>query len=162
MKRPARLTVVGVLWIVFAIGAGAQEARHESPVLQLSVPLRAAFIAEMQQVDANMQRIVVGLPRADWTALVEASHDIEGSFILEQKLTAEQRTELHRALPERFLAFDARFHDTAERLGAAARKGDAELAAFYTYKLVESCVSCHARYALHRFPAFESGRPTGH
>lgn len=160
-RRPSVISAA-VLWIALAIGASAQEAHHESGVLDLSASLRAALIAEMQHVDSNMQRIVAGLPRADWPAVVEASQNIKGSFILEQKLSAEQRTELHQALPGHFLALDARFHATADRLAAAAREGDGELAAFYTYKLAESCVSCHAQYALHRFPAFELERPTGH
>jgi hypothetical protein len=161
-RHRLRLAPAAVLWISFAASAGAQEAHHESAVLGLSPPLRAALIEEMQQVDANMQRIIAGLPRADWPALLEASRNIRGSFILARKLSAEQRAELHRALPEHFLALDARFHHTADRLASAAREGDRELAVFYIYKLAESCVSCHAQYALHRFPAFEPEKPTGH
>jgi hypothetical protein len=38
-------------------------------------------------------------------------------------------------------------------LAAAAKAHDGELAAFYTYQLTDACVSCHSRYAQHRFPA---------
>lgn len=145
-----------------AFGAHAQESNHQSPVLELSPPLRTALIEEMQQVDANMQRIVTSLARGDWSSLVECSKNIKGSFILEQNLSAEQRAELHAALPEEFLALDARFHETAGRLAVAAGRSDAELAAFYTYKLAESCVYCHEQYAPHRFPGFEAEKPKDH
>lgn len=155
-RNRVRHTSIAALSIALAIAAHAQESNHESPVLKLSAPLRAALIAEMQEVDVNMQRIVAGLARADWPALVEASRNIRGSFILKQDLSAEQLAELHAALPEHFLTLDAGFHDTADRLAAAADGKDSELAAFYTYKLAESCVSCHAQYAAHRFPGFEA------
>lgn len=161
-KRRMTFASVAFLSAALAISARAQESDRDSPVLDLSAPLRAALIGEMQQVDANMQRIVAALARADWPALVEASRNIEGSFILEQELSAEQRSQLRATLPDHFLTFDARFHDTADRLAAAAQKRDAELAAFYTYKLAESCVSCHAQYAPHRFPGFEPGNRKDH
>jgi hypothetical protein len=159
------MLLIALLGAAWATGSAAQHAQHaepESPVIELSVPLRAALVEEMQQVDANLQRIVAALPRAEWPAVAEASRGIAASFILKQKLSAEQRAELHEALPEHFLALDARFHDTALRLADAADEKDAELATFYIYKLEESCVSCHAQYALHRFPAFEPMGPTGH
>lgn len=161
-KRRVKFASIVALSTALALGAHTQEGNHQSPVLKLSAPLRTALIEEMQQVDVNMQRIVAGLARADWSTLVESSKNIRGSFILKQNLSAEQRAELHAALPDHFLALDARFHETADRLAAAAGGGDAELAAFYTYKLTESCVSCHAQYAPHRFPGFEAENRKGH
>lgn len=161
-RHSRRRILITLLCIAWATGAAAQHADPESPVLDLSGPLRAALIEEMQQVDANLQRIVAALPRAEWPAVAEASRNIAASFILKQKLSAEQRAELHEALPEHFLVLDARFHDTAHRLADAAHEKDAELVTFYVYKLEESCVSCHAQYALHRFPGFGPTGPTGH
>ena len=53
---------------------------------------------------------------------------------------------------EPFLALDRQLHEQAERLALAARSRDAELAASYVYELTDACVTCHARWAQHRFP----------
>ena len=42
----------------------------------------------------------------------------------------------------------------ARGLAEAAREHQAALVPFYFYKLTESCVGCHARYAGHRFPGY--------
>jgi hypothetical protein len=150
--------------VVLACCAGSWNAGAESPAgptAALSPELRAAFIAEMQHLDAGLQRAVSAIARADWATAERTAREIRGSFILEQRLDPEQLAELHRVLPEPFLALDRRFHAEAERLGAAAKAGDAELAAFFAYKLTEACVSCHAQYAPQRFPA-AAPPPEGH
>lgn len=124
-----------------------------APTQALSPELRAAFVAEMQHLDHGLQAVVSAIARADWPAVEKTAGEIKGSFILEQKLTREQLAELHRVLPEPFLALDRQFHAQAERLGHAAKARDGELAAFYAYKLTDGCVSCHSQYARHRFQA---------
>lgn len=132
------------------------------PTTGLSPELRAAFIAEMQSLDSSLQSAVSAVARADWAAAERAAHAIEGSFILEQRLTDDQLTELRRVLPAPFVALDRSFHERAERLALAARSADAQLAAFATYKLTEACISCHAQYARHRFPGLSSPAPDEH
>ena len=133
----------------------------EGPTTDLSPELRAAFIAEMQNLDSSLQGAVSAVARADWAAAERAAHTIKGSFILEQQLSPNQLAELHRVLPAGFVALDRAFHEQAERLALAAKAADAQLAAFSTYKLTEACISCHAQYAQHRFPGL-SAPSTGH
>jgi hypothetical protein len=132
---------------------GPEPLRVE-PVLELSPSLRAAFVATQQQVDRGYQRIALALPRGDWSGVEEGARGIQRASLLEQKLSDEQRDELLRALPEDFLALDARFHRYAEKLVGAAQRGDSDLMALYFAKLSESCVSCHDTYATGRFPGF--------
>ena len=144
-------------WVLVAVAflTGSQHVWADppgGPTTQLSPKLRAAFIAEMQNLDSCLQRAVSAVARADWVGAERTAEEIKGSFILEQRLNAEQLAELHKVLPAPFLALDRSFHAEAERLAAAAKSADAELAAFSTYKLTEACVSCHAQYAQHRFP----------
>ncbi len=115
----------------------------------------------MQHLEASAQRAVSALARADWQALEHTSRQIAGSFILAQRLSAEQRAELHRVLPPAFLGLDGAFHLHAEKLAAAAGARDAELAAFYTYPLLDGCASCHAQYARQRFQAAGGGPAPG-
>lgn len=147
----------GARWLLAALAgcAVARPAGGEAaagPTAALSPELRAAFVAEMQHLDTSLQRVVSAVARADWATVERTAREIAGSFILAQRLGPEQRAELHRILPEPFLALDRRFHLQAERLARAALAADGELAAFYVYKLADACVSCHAQYAGHRFP----------
>lgn len=147
----------GWLLIVLSCCTWSPHARAQSaasPTTGLSDELRAAFIAEMQNLDTGLQRTVSAVARADWATAERTAREIKGSFILEQRLDPAQLAELHRVLPEPFLALDRELHARAERLAVAAKAADAELAAFYLYKLTEGCVSCHAQYARHRFPGF--------
>jgi hypothetical protein len=132
------------------------------PTADLSAELRAAFIAEMQQLDTGLQRAISAVARGDWATAERTAREISGSFILEQRLSAEQLAELHRVLPEPFLVLDRQFHARAEQLTVAAKAADAELAAFYTYKLTEACIACHAQYAQHRFPGISPSSSSHH
>jgi len=152
MNRNALLALA----LVFTVTAAARFTAAEpalAPTQALSPELRAAFIAEMQHLDHGLQAAVSALARADWPQLEKIAGEIRGSFILEQKLTPEQLAELHRVLPEPFLALDRQFHAQAEQLAFAARARNGELAAFRAYKLTDACVSCHSKYARHRFQA---------
>jgi cytochrome c556 len=149
----SRVTALAIAF-VFAGLAGSRHASADSaqaPTAALSPELRAAFIAEMQHLDTGLQAAVSAIARAEWASVERIAHEIRGSFILEQRLSPEQLAELHRVLPEPFLALDRQFHAQAERLAHAAKARDGELAAFYAYKLTDGCVSCHANYARHRF-----------
>lgn len=143
-----------LLWMVIALSASGKARAQEAtgPTTALSPELRTAFVAEMQRLDVGLQKVVSALARADWAGLEHQSHEIAGAFILEQRLSAKQREELHRALPPAFLALDAAFHARAGKLARAARDRDADLAAFHVYRLIDACASCHAQYAGHRFP----------
>ncbi len=81
--------------------------------------------------------------RADWAVVEHTAREIRGSFILEQ-LSAEQLAELHRVLPEAFLALDREFHGHAERLARGAKRADAELAAFYMRLMSREAGACCA------------------
>jgi hypothetical protein len=152
MRTPPLTSVLATL-LVFAGSARVSAQPPGGPTAELSPELRAAFVAEMQHLDTGLQRVVSAVARADWAVVERTAHEMRGSFILEQQLSAAQRAELHRVLPEAFLALDRAFHGHAERLALAAKGADAELAAFYAYRLTDGCVTCHARYARHRFPA---------
>ncbi|MCK6371908.1 MAG: hypothetical protein L6Q83_11415, partial [Gammaproteobacteria bacterium] len=61
-----------------------------------------------------------------------------------------------------FRRLDAEFHARAGKLAAAARAGDAELAAYHHSRLLEGCMSCHAVFAAARFPGFDTAPASEH
>lgn len=139
-------------------GSGEQEAHHApaeaGPEIQLSPPLQQALAHEMLAIQNAMMDMVPSIAAGDWPQVAKLAEQIEGSFIMKQKLSAEQMEELHHVLPPGFIELDQSFHRLAGMLGHVAEAGHVELVSFYFYKLNEGCVGCHSKYAQHRFPAF--------
>lgn len=135
--------------------------RHEtkapsSGIESLSPELRQLLAKEMQSLQTGMQSIIPAYVSGDWKEIEQYAGKMEGGYILQQSLTDEQKQELHTSLPDAFLTLDQQFHYFAGRLKLVARNKNQELVGFYFSKLSETCVSCHAQYAKHRFPAFGS------
>jgi hypothetical protein len=154
------------------LAAAAQVHEHHAPmpgsatgatpavgVAALSPELRALFRQEMAGLQGAMLELIPAAVAADWEGVGRVAAKIEGGFVLAQQLTPAQREELHARLPEGFLALDAEFHGLARGLAAAAHERRPELVSFYVYRLTDSCLSCHGRYAQERFPAFASPAP---
>jgi hypothetical protein len=150
--------------------ASAEQATHghETPVSgvqALSAPLREALSQEMVQLQTGMMTIIPAFISGDWTLIAETAKRMDESYILKQALTSEQLEELHHGLPPEFLELDAEFHYLAGMLSHAAANRKAELAAFYYSRMLESCHTCHAKFALEKFPALarpDDGPAHGH
>ncbi len=124
------------------------------PVQQLSPELRGLFRDEMVALQGAMLELVPAIVSGDSESIARLAERMRAGYVLAQKLTDAQREELERLLPAAFLERDGEFHDLAGGLADAAREHPTALVPFYFYKLTESCVGCHARYAAHRFPGY--------
>lgn len=140
--------------------APAHEPAAAAGVAALSPELRALFRQEMAGLQGAMLELVPAAVAADWQGVARVAEKIEAGFVLAQQLTPAQREELHARLPEGFLALDGEFHGLARGLAAAAHGRRPELVSFYVYRLTDTCLTCHSRYARERFPAFASPAPT--
>lgn len=168
MKKRARVLSVLLMSLVAAslavLGAAEEPAHHPTPAggepeIRLSEPLRQALAEEMLAIQNAMMDLVPSLAAGEWSEVAKLGRRIEGSYIMKQKLSADEMEELHRALPAGFQELDSSFHEMAGMLAHVAEEGHVELVHFYFYKLNESCVTCHRRYAGQRFPAFSAGSP---
>jgi hypothetical protein len=155
------IAIVSLLWMSLAPAHSQPPVAADGDV-RLSPDLRELLRAEMREIATGTQTIALALATADWNTVVNTSAKIRSSYILEKRLSAPQRRELERVLPDRFKALDAHFHARAQKLGAAAAAHDAELAAFHFYRMVESCATCHSGYAKSRFPGFSPDKPASH
>ena len=159
---PLKSIPVLVMLASIHVAAAAQGDHEAAPALKLSTETRELLRAEMRAITGGIQAIAAAIATGDLETVAESSARISASYIMEQRLTARQREEL-QALPEHFHRLDRRFHQDATRLTHAAEQGDAELAAFRYYRLVDSCVACHSAYAAHRFPGLRQAAPAhGH
>lgn len=153
------LRVKGVLFCgLLAIGGvGSVTADPVSGPLEGEPRLRLLLQQEMQALQDAMGTISQALPQGEWRIVAETAGQVHDSFIFQQQLSASDRKTLHKTLPEGFIRQDKAFHQQAKKLQHAAELRDAELSLFYYSKMVESCVTCHSRFATHRFPSLAEG-----
>ena len=118
----------------------------------LSPQLTELLVEEMQLIEKGMMSLVPAIAAGSWQEVAVIGDRIHDSYIMKQKLSPAQLEELHHSLPEAFQEMDQGFHRAAGMLAHAARVRNADVVNFYFYKLVEACVSCHTKFATHRFP----------
>lgn len=122
----------------------------------LPAETRQVLIEEMQAIAAAMGRIHTAMVTGDHATVAKEAAEIKASFVLKQKLTKEQRHQIHETLPQAFIAMDRSFHELAGELARAAEQEDtsAERATFL--RMSETCQGCHVTFASERFPGLET------
>jgi cytochrome c553 len=143
-------------------GQADETARSSDPTEALPPKLREMLVAEMRQLDGALAGLTSAVAAGDWRAVEQTAKRMQGSYILKQKLSDTEVEVLHAALPRDFLALDDRFHARAGKLAHAAHERNAELAVFYTARLLEDCVHCHGAYAAKTFPGLASEPSASH
>lgn len=138
----------------------------ESPAgdeVHLSAALHDLLNREMQALENGMQELVPAIASGEWDNVASIAQKISDSFIMKQNLTPEQKHELQRALPARFIEMDQAFHGSAAMMAHAAEAKNADVVNFYFFKLNNACVGCHKQYAVSRFPGLAgSGEAATH
>ncbi len=159
MKLSARITLLAILVPTFSFGT--ETPKHEdhedheakTGVEILSPDLRDLLSREMEALQNGMMSIIPAYVSGNWAEIESTANKIKSSYILKQSLTEEQVKELHSTLPHEFIEKDQRFHYLAGMLEHAAKNKKPELINFYFSEMNESCVSCHSKFATHKFPA---------
>ena len=177
-----KLTTLALVAILLCISQVALAASHEhdehnakpdpqqtqhmesqsSKRIELSPGLLALLNQEMGLIQQGVMDMVPAIAAGEWDKVSALGLKIKKSFILKQKLTDEQKEELHRVLPEQFIEMDMDFHKSAGMLAHAAEMRNADVVHFYFYKMNAACVSCHSKYAQGRFPGLANGDKEGH
>jgi len=145
-----RLSVGFALSVVIVLQTGALAADPVGP--KLTVRLKELLTKEMQQVAHATAELALAIAAGDHASAHQLAIAVRDSFILKKSLTAQDKKDLMRTVPPEFVALDRRFHNIAGKLASAAGSKDSELQGFYFSRMLEACVSCHARYARDRFP----------
>ena len=151
------LAAIAISFPVHAGGGRPHEEKHSpaTSLEQLSPGLRLLLAEEMVALQAGMQSLIPAIISGDWEKIAGLGEKIDNSFILAQELTQSQADELHRSLPLAFLELDQEFHLYAGMLAHAANNRNPELVSFYYYRMNDSCLSCHRKFATHRFPGLQ-------
>ena len=168
MKFIIRITLLSLLLPTLSFAADKHKHdEHEgrqgaAGVEMLSDDLRHLLSQEMQALQSGMMSIIPAYVSGNWGEIATTAGKMKNSYILKQSLTQAQVEELHSVLPHGFIKQDKRFHYLAGMLEHAARKEKSELVNFYFSEMTESCVSCHAAFATHKFPGLVTQRKGGH
>ena len=165
MKSLIRITLLAMF--IPALGVSAEAPQHEyheakTGVEALSPDLRGLLSQEMKALQVGMMSIIPAYNSGNWEDIESTANKMKGSYILKQSLTEEQVKELHLVLPHEFIEKDQRFHYLAGMLEHAAKNKKPELVNFYFSEMNESCLSCHSKFATHKFPALESKKEGEH
>lgn len=155
---PFLLSIALLVILLPTMSSGENKPAHEkhahaSGVEALSPDLRDLLAQEMQALQRGMMSIIPAYISGNWGEIESTAKKMKSSYILRQNLTDSQIQELHTKLPAGFIEKDQRFHYSAGMLEHAAKNKKAELINFYFSEMNESCVSCHTKYATHKFPA---------
>lgn len=155
--------LAGLLVAMLVAAWPAADARGAEPVApKLAPKLQKLFAEEMVAILQASQQIIAALAAGDHTAVAKNAQAIHDSFILDKNLTAQDRHALETAVPPAFLELDGAFHQMAAKLAEAARRKDLDLQHYYFSRMLESCQTCHAKYATDKFPAFGGKTPVMH
>jgi len=143
----------------------SEEAQHSAPQhaqMPLDDEIHQLLQQEMQAIQAGMMSLIPAMASGDWEKVAEIGKNIEGSYLLKQKLTKEQRHALHQSLPAGFISLDQKFHHSAGMLAHAAEMGHPDIVNFYFYKLNTACLECHTEFATDRFPNLAQKKSATH
>lgn len=135
--------------------------RDKDAVGSLSRGLRTLLSKEMLALQGGMTSIIPAYVSGNWSEIEKTAGKMKNSYIMKQKLTHNQKKELHSKLPSAFIEQDQRFHYLADMLEHAAKNKKAELINFYFSEMNESCVNCHIQFATHKFPALSPKEKNG-
>ena len=139
-------------------GHGHQAKPKMASGVELSPALVTLLNQEMALIQKGMMDLIPVIAAGEWEDAASIGKQIKASFILKQKLTASQKEELHRVLPELFVEMDQDFHKSAGMLAHAAEMKNADVVSFYFYKMNAACVTCHSKFAAARFPGLAPGK----
>jgi hypothetical protein len=153
------LTAIIISFHVHAGDEGLHEEKHfpATPLEQLSPGLRQLLSREMVALQGGMQSLIPAIISGEWEEIAGLGEKIHDSYILKQKLTQSQVDELHHSLPPSFREMDQQFHHYAAMLAHAADNRNTELVTFYFYRMADTCLACHKKFATHRFQGLKSG-----
>ena len=128
----------------------------------LTPRLKGLLADEMQQVAAATSDLALAITTGDHATVHRLSNAVRDSFILKQSLTEQDKKDLMSAVPPEFVALDRHFHGLAGKLANEAEKKNSELQNFYFSRMLETCTTCHARFAADRFPGLTEPGPGEH
>ncbi len=156
MRKNVLLALCALVYLVMpAAAAYAEKDPEEKSEIHLSKPVRRLLSAEMNRIQNGMTNLAIAVPAAKWSDIAQISQKMKEGYIMMQKLSKEQMKEFNASLPDGYKEINDEFHKTAGQLMHASKESNVWLVNSYYFKLNQTCIKCHAKYAKKRFPGFK-------
>ena len=158
--RTVKVIIIGVITAVFALCLATSNGRSEGrdskagPELNLKKQFQRLLAGEMNAIQNGMTNLVMAIPAGHWNDIMDTARKMNETYIINKKLSKEQKDEFEGSLPEGYRQMDSYFHEAAGQMIHAAEQRDLEEVSMYFHRLVKSCLQCHSHYARERFPDF--------
>ncbi|MDA3806273.1 MAG: cytochrome c [Thiomicrorhabdus sp.] len=167
IQRKTILIFTTIMFLITPFALAVEQNHHDKADpehgIHISPDLKKILNQEMSAIQKGMMELIPAIVAGDFEQIASIGKNIKASFIMKQKLTKDQKKELHRALPPSFIEMDQSFHKSAGMLAHAAEQKNSDVVTFYFYKLNDSCVSCHSKFATDRFPGLvKTAEKDGH
>ena len=143
------ISAVGFIFPFVNFAGGEDKGLSEIP---LPKKIHRVLSAEMNRIQNGMTNLAVAIPAGHWKDIIENSKKMKEGYIMKKKLSKEQMETFNNSLPPGYLELDREFQEAAGRLISASGERDGKKVSLHFYKLTESCIKCHAKYATKRFP----------
>ncbi len=150
----AVLIIMGITCLTFSHQVYGDQANNDSDRIQLSKKQRRMLSAEMNAVQKGMTVLSIAIPAGRWNEIAEIAGKMNEGYIM-KKLSSAEVEEFNLVLPEGYKEINLEYHEMADNIMKAAKSRRGEQVNFFFYRLNESCMQCHAKYAKKRFPGFK-------
>ena len=123
----------------------------------IMVKLKPTIVQEMVVYQAQMNQLLLGIISGDHALVASSALALNDGPM--KKVPEADKKELAKVVPAEFFKINTGMHQAAGRMAEAAQKQD-QKAELSTYaEIVQGCHSCHAQFAVKRFPGFKAGAP---
>jgi hypothetical protein len=145
---------VVLIFTIHAPGNDQGSKNKEGSELQFSKKIHRVLTAEMNALQNGMTNLAIAIPAGRSKEIAEIAKKMRDGYIMKEILSKKQLKEFHSSLPSGYTEIDHEFRTITDSLMRAAQGNNRERVNLYFYKLIENCVTCHAKYAKKRFPDF--------
>ncbi|MCB1774515.1 MAG: hypothetical protein KDI88_12930 [Gammaproteobacteria bacterium] len=137
IRKFALLLGLGISAIAVAGEGSALDTRTD---LKLTEPEAVEFLAEMRNMLASIQGIVMGIGTDDRELIVRSARQ-SGN-----RMARNTPESVRKKLPQSFKALGGPTHLMFEELAIRAETDDMEALAEFTGELLTQCLSCHSQF----------------
>lgn len=148
-------------FILISLNLAAEEAVRTKRILKKQLFTNkkeaSAINEQMRIIQAKMDDILLNISIGDWKKISSSAKELESNFILKSK---NARKEIYTGvLPDEFVALDKAFHQSAQFIRVGANIKDSSTVNSNFFRMMNTCVKCHANYAPIRFDMFKDYSP---
>ncbi len=155
LKRVGLCAVGILLSVSVSLGHAEKITNHEGPEINISKKLRRILSAEMNATQRSMNNLAIAIPAGHWDDIMENVKKMKEGYIMKKKLSTKQMEDFFGSLPAGYNEIDREFKKTVRDMITAAGEQNSERTNYHYFKLNESCIKCHSKYAKKRFPGFK-------